>query len=73
MGKPIPSMSKDAAGMLMEYSWPGNVRELRNICERLIVLNDTDYIDGELMQHLKIFKAGAPVRIRKEPESFEMD
>ena len=56
MGKSIPKVTPEAARLLTERSWPGNVRELRNICERLIVLNDTDVIDAELLRQLKIFR-----------------
>ena len=56
MGKSIPKVTPEAARLLTEHSWPGNVRELRNICERLIVLNDTDVIDAELLRQLKIFR-----------------
>lgn len=56
MGKSIPTVTPEAARILKEHSWPGNVRELRNICERLIVLNDTNYISEELLGQLKIFK-----------------
>lgn len=56
MGKSIPKVTPEATRLLTEHSWPGNVRELRNICERLIVLNDTDVIDAELLRQLKIFR-----------------
>lgn len=56
MGKSIPKVTPEAARLLTEHSWPGNARELRNICERLIVLNDTDVIDAELLRQLKIFR-----------------
>ena len=56
MGKSIPTVTSDAARILKEHSWPGNVRELRNICERLIVLNDTNVLSGELLRQLKIFR-----------------
>lgn len=56
MGKPIPRLSKDAVDLLIHYGWPGNVRELRNICERLIVLNDTSEIGLREIQMLKIFR-----------------
>ena len=42
--------------MLRNYSWPGNVRELRNICERLVVLNDTDEITKEDLMQFKVFR-----------------
>lgn len=56
MGKSIPTVTPEAARILKEHSWPGNVRELRNICERLIVLNDTNVISEELLGQLKIFR-----------------
>ena len=34
-----------AVDLLTSYSYPGNVRELMNICERLVVMSDTDLID----------------------------
>lgn len=33
------SISKDALGILQNYSWSGNVREFRNVIERLIILS----------------------------------
>lgn len=56
MGKPIPSMTPEAAKLLLLHSWPGNVRELRNVCERLIVLNDSEVISTDLLRQLKIFR-----------------
>jgi PAS domain S-box-containing protein len=34
-----------ALDVLTGYSYPGNVRELMNICERLVVMSDTDLLD----------------------------
>ena len=34
-----------AIDTLTNYSYPGNVRELMNICERLVVMSDTELID----------------------------
>ena len=34
---PMPSLSEDAARLLLTYAWPGNVRELRNVAERLVL------------------------------------
>ncbi|HEX6283519.1 MAG TPA: sigma-54 dependent transcriptional regulator, partial [Pyrinomonadaceae bacterium] len=36
--RPIPELSKAAAGALVSYHWPGNVRELRNTIERVVIL-----------------------------------
>lgn len=32
-----PSLTPDAAQLLLAYEWPGNVRELRNVTERLVL------------------------------------
>ncbi|HWO10204.1 MAG TPA: sigma-54 dependent transcriptional regulator [Polyangiaceae bacterium] len=37
-GKPVPSLSPEAAERLLAYDWPGNVRELRNCMERVVAL-----------------------------------
>lgn len=42
--KNVHKMSSEAQNLLRSYSWPGNVRELCNICERLVVLSDTEDI-----------------------------
>ena len=55
---PIPKLSQESAQCLMDYHWPGNVRELRNICERLVVLSDSQEIGLKEIQMLKIFRAG---------------
>jgi len=34
-----------ALDVLMTYQFPGNVRELMNICERLVVMSDSELID----------------------------
>ncbi len=62
MEKPIPALTPDAAALLRKHSWPGNVRELRNVCERLIVLNDSDVISTDLLCQLKIFRESAPLK-----------
>ncbi len=39
-------LSRAATDALMAYGWPGNVRELMNLCERLVVMSDTEVIDS---------------------------
>ncbi|HSN93345.1 MAG TPA: sigma 54-interacting transcriptional regulator [Anaeromyxobacteraceae bacterium] len=42
-------LSRAATEVLLSYGWPGNVRELMNVCERLVVMSDTEVIDvGDL-------------------------
>jgi len=38
-------LSRAAVDALCNYSFPGNVRELMNICERLVVMSETEVID----------------------------
>ncbi|WP_425514128.1 sigma-54 interaction domain-containing protein [Geobacter grbiciae] len=38
-------LSRAATDVMLSYSYPGNVRELMNVCERLVVMSDTDLID----------------------------
>jgi len=38
-------LTSAAIDALTGYSYPGNVRELMNICERLVVMSDTELID----------------------------
>jgi len=37
-------ISREALDQLEKYTYPGNVRELMNICERLVVMTETDVI-----------------------------
>ncbi len=39
-------LSSRAKELLKKYRWPGNIRQLRNICERLVVLNKFEFIEG---------------------------
>lgn len=38
-------LTRAASDALICYSYPGNVRELMNICERLVVMSETELID----------------------------
>ena len=42
----IQGISNAAGAMLLAYDWPGNVRELRNVIERAMVLEDSNWIQG---------------------------
>jgi len=49
-GKPIKSLSPEAADLLARYRWPGNVRELQNICERAAVLTPGPMVEAALIE-----------------------
>jgi TyrR family helix-turn-helix protein len=38
-------LSRSAFDVLLAYPYPGNVRELMNICERAVVMSETEVID----------------------------
>jgi PAS domain S-box-containing protein len=53
-------LSRAAADALLSYRWPGNVRELMNLCERLVVMSETEVIDvGDLPPSVVSAAAGA--------------
>jgi len=45
LGRPILRFSDAAIKALMAYDWPGNIRELENLCERLQVLAESDFVE----------------------------
>lgn len=54
-------LSRAATDALLGWRWPGNVRELMNLCERLVVMSDTEVIDtGDLPPHLATPSPDAP-------------
>jgi transcriptional regulator, propionate catabolism operon regulatory protein len=47
-----PELTPEAKMILKSHRWPGNIRELRNICERLVVFSESEYITGDDLQEL---------------------
>ena len=45
--KNIGGITEPTMAMLKKYWWPGNIRELENLIERLVAVNDKDYIGEE--------------------------
>jgi DNA-binding NtrC family response regulator len=45
--KRIQGISEPTMQLLRKYWWPGNIRELENLIERLVAVNDKDYIADE--------------------------
>lgn len=60
LGKKVPKLTVEAQEILRRYAWPGNVRELRNICERLVVLNDAADVTAETLNELHVFFGSVP-------------
>ena len=47
-GKPgFKGFSPEAMEMLVSHRWPGNVRELRNVVERIVVLEQEEFVGPE--------------------------
>jgi PAS domain S-box-containing protein len=46
----MEGLSHGAAAMLLGHDWPGNVRELRNVIERAMVLEESNWIQTASLQ-----------------------
>ncbi|MDW7709308.1 MAG: sigma-54 dependent transcriptional regulator [Deferrisomatales bacterium] len=42
--KAVQGFTRQAEGLLLDYPWPGNVRELKNTIERILILEDAEWI-----------------------------
>lgn len=42
--KRIRGLTPEVAELFRQYFWPGNVRELRNVVERVMILEDSDWV-----------------------------
>ena len=40
-------LCSEASKLFLSYSWDGNIRELRNVCEQLVILNQTGVISAQ--------------------------
>lgn len=43
-GRKFKGLSKETESLFLTYPWPGNVRELRNVVERVLILENDEYI-----------------------------
>ncbi len=62
----VAGLSKAAEEALLRYDWPGNVRELRNMIERAIILEDSDWIQPASLQ-LEV--KGPAASVEEQPAS----
>lgn len=67
MGIGVPALTPEATALLLGYDWPGNVRELRNVCERLVVLAEDQFIDGETLRDLNLVPGSAAAPLAANP------
>lgn len=64
MGKDITGMSRKAFNKLLNHDWPGNVRELENICERAVIMAESnENID---LQHILLDDDALPIDSRQQ-------
>ena len=49
-----------ALDALLAYAYPGNVRELMNICERIVVMSETELVDVQDLPGEIVAKAEDP-------------
>jgi len=67
---PVPSLSADAAQLLVAYEWPGNVRELRNVAERMVLREQTtDVTPDDLPIDITGSTSVSAMRSRPAPET----
>ncbi len=60
-GKPIATVTEDAARKMVAYDWPGNVRELQNCVERAMALG--------ILNRITVDELPTKIREYREPET----
>jgi two-component system nitrogen regulation response regulator NtrX len=76
-GRKPPVLSEDALRALGAYEWPGNVRELANLCERIAILNEGQFVRATDIARIlpdgvvRMERAAAPLNERLD--AFERD
>jgi transcriptional regulator with PAS, ATPase and Fis domain len=56
---PVPTITDEALGALMDFEWPGNVRELQNAVQFAIVKSTRDIIEkGDLPPEISRLRSG---------------
>jgi PAS domain S-box-containing protein len=63
----VEGLSHGAAAIMLGYDWPGNVRELRNVIERAMVLEESDWIQTSSLQILPAAHADFPPAATPSP------
>jgi DNA-binding NtrC family response regulator len=68
--KNFRGLTKETERLFLEYHWPGNVRELKNVIERVMILENDEYIKPE---HLPIELLSRESTLRSNIEKLEFD
>ena len=48
-GKAFQGFDDEVRGVFAAYAWPGNVRQLQNVIRNIVVLNDGDWVTGDML------------------------
>ena len=71
--KKTSGVSNDALAVLMDYNWPGNIRELRNLIERIMILENKEFIEKEDLPQSILERASLPDSSReRDMKSFPL-
>ncbi len=68
--KNVKGLTKDTERLFLDYHWPGNVRELKNVIERVMILENDEYIRPE---HLPIEITSQEMRYKANVEDMEIE
>ena len=69
--KRIAGLTLDAQQTLEAYDWPGNVRELKNVIERVVILEQGEWLSGESLR--VTFRAPLPQQgLQLPPEGLSL-
>ncbi|NOY64786.1 MAG: sigma-54-dependent Fis family transcriptional regulator, partial [Nitrospirae bacterium] len=68
--KNFRGLTRETERLFLEYHWPGNVRELKNVIERVMILENDEYIKPE---HLPIELISRESTLRSNIERLEFD
>jgi DNA-binding NtrC family response regulator len=49
MNKPIKGFKTEVLHALLRYDWPGSIREMENLVQRMLIMSESDYIDGDVL------------------------
>jgi two-component system nitrogen regulation response regulator NtrX len=72
-GRKPKEFSSDAIDLLVDYSWPGNVRELRNEIERLVIMVQSDGIEGNDLSLPNVSSPGRASTLHEARAKYERE
>lgn len=65
--KRVRGLSPEVEALFRRYRWPGNVRELRNVIERVMILEDSEWITPTWLPRDLIFQDAHPAKEEPAP------